>query len=85
MTLTVTATVETIFTRGPRFVAHATCPSCNVQKLGITYHGVLSSGRKIFELAAHSKGLRAVKNKEGRCEGSGLRMHVTPEGWRPAP
>lgn len=76
--------IETIFTRGPRFVAHASCPSCNVTQLGITFHGVLSSGAKIYELAAHSPGRRAVKNKEGRCGGSSMRMAVTADGWRPA-
>lgn len=70
--------------RGPRFVAHATCPSCGCTQIGITFHGVLSSGRKVYWLVPHSPGRRLVRNKEGRCAGSEQWMEVTADGWRPA-
>lgn len=85
MTPVVKATFATIFERGPRFIAHAKCPKCTSEQVGVTYHGTLLDGRKIYQLAAHSPGRRAVKNKEGRCDGSDARMQVTTEGWRPAP
>lgn len=74
----------TIFTRGSRFIARATCPKCNTPSIGVGYHGVLMSGESIYQLAAHSVGLRAVVSKKGRCEGSQLRMQLDDDGWRAA-
>lgn len=74
----------TIFTRGTRFVGHAECPSCRVPKMGITYGGELMNGTKIYEIAAHSPGRRAVVGGEPRCKGVGHRMQLHDEdGWQP--
>lgn len=70
--------------RSPRFVARATCPSCSVEQVGITFHGVLMSGAKVYEIAAHTPGQRRRLNKQPRCEGSGARMQLTADGWRAA-
>lgn len=68
--------------RPPRFVDHATCPMCGIDRLGVEFHGELRSGAKVHQLAAHTANMRRVDTKQPRCLGSSMRMEFVDGNWR---
>lgn len=71
-------------TRGPRYVGIATCPLCFCARVGVTFHGVLTSGQGVYQLATHSPGAPSRQHGKPRCNGSEKRLANLPDGtWRP--
>lgn len=67
---------------GPRYVDHAPCPMCGVDRQGIEYHGELMSGAKVHTIAAHTSGMRRVAPGQPRCLGAGMRMVFDDGVWK---
>lgn len=61
-------------TRGPRYVAHAACPLCGVDGVGVESQGTLMTGVEVRTLAAHTAGMRRVDRRQPRCLGAGMRL-----------
>lgn len=71
-------------TRGPRFVAHATCPWCGTPEVGVEYQGELRSGAKVHTLAAHTAGMRRTERGQPLCLGARMRMVLEGGTWKGA-
>jgi hypothetical protein len=70
--------------RGPKYVGWTFCPHCFFPKVGVAYHGTLSTGQKVFELATHSPGAGLRRPGKPICNGSNGRLESMADGsWRP--
>lgn len=77
----VTATAPVITSaRGPKYVASTHCPHCFFPKVGITFHGELASGQKVYELAKHSEGAASVRPGKPLCRNSHARLERLEDG-----
>jgi hypothetical protein len=70
--------------RGPKYIGWTFCPHCFFPKVGVAYHGTLSTGQKVFELATHSPGAGLRRPGKPICNGSNGRLESMADGsWRP--
>lgn len=69
-------------TRGPRHVGQTPCPHCFYPN-GVTYHGELRDGQKVYQLASHSTGAGNRRDGKPACKGAFMRLERLTDGtWK---